>query len=190
MEEKKNAFYESVKELKIKKYSNVDVQYALENAIGKLFTKVYGYTEDHKHSNVYLILGYTASLIAGAASLYSYLTPFNQCKGVLAISVSLYFILCGILSVYVKFVKKDEVFNGNKQEEKVTKSIVVSLINKKYTDNVTINFELKEVNKILDHNKVTKKSLSKSYGSWFDEEGNFVASAFLKDVEAIVAKKQ
>jgi len=29
----------------------------------------------------------------------------------------------------------------------------------------------------------------KSYGSWFDEEGNFVGSAFLKDIDAIIAKK-
>jgi len=184
MEEKTNAFYESVKDLKIKKYSNVDVQYALENAIGKLFTKVYGYTEDHKHSNVYLILGYAASIVAGAASLYSYLKPFNECRGILAISVSIYFILCGILSYYVKFIKKDEVFNGNKKEEKLTKSVIVSLINKKYTDTVIINFELKE------GDKVTKKSLSKSYGSWFDEEGTFVGSAFKKDIDAIVAKKE
>ncbi|ORX35503.1 hypothetical protein BCR36DRAFT_588519, partial [Piromyces finnis] len=132
-----------------------------------------------KHSNVYLFLGYTASIIAGAASLYSYLTPFENCKGILAVSVSLYFILCGLLTLYVKFVKKDEIFNGNKQDEKV----LLVFKNKKYSDNVEINIELNE------NNKVTKKSLMKSYGSWFDEEGNFVASAFLKDIDAVLNKK-
>ncbi|ORY46295.1 hypothetical protein LY90DRAFT_509304 [Neocallimastix californiae] len=107
-----------IKDLQIKKYSNVDVQYALENALGKLFTKIYGYSEDHKHSNINLILGYTASIIAGAASLYSYLKPFNECKGILAVSVVLYFILGGLMTIYNKFVKKNEVFNGSKKEEK------------------------------------------------------------------------
>ncbi|ORX80681.1 hypothetical protein BCR32DRAFT_245433 [Anaeromyces robustus] len=184
MEEKKNAFFESVKDLKIKKYSNVDVQYAVENAIGKLFTKYYGYTEDHKHSNIYLALGYTASLIAGAASLYSYLNPFEKCKGILVVSVSLYFILCGIMTIYNKYVKKNEIFNGNKKDEKDIKSVTVSSKNEKYSDIVEITIELKE------GTKLTKKSLKKSYGSWFDEEGNFVPSAFLKDIENILEKKQ
>ncbi|OUM67361.1 hypothetical protein PIROE2DRAFT_5223 [Piromyces sp. E2] len=57
----------------------------------------------------------------------------------------------------------------------------------KYTENVEINFEIKEGD---DQSKITKKSLMKSYGSWFDEEGNFVASAFLKDIDAIFNKKE
>jgi len=67
---------------------------------------------------------------------------------------------------------------------KKVKYITVSLQNKKYSDIVEITIELK--NSLLN----STKTLKKSYGSWFDEEGKFVASAFLKDIEYILEKKQ
>ncbi|ORY46296.1 hypothetical protein LY90DRAFT_14258 [Neocallimastix californiae] len=79
-------------------------------------------------------------------------------------------------------------YNNNnkkkKKKKKKTKYITVSLKNQKYSDLVEITIKLK------DSLRNSTKTLKKSYGNWFDEEGNFVASAFLKDIEYVLEKKQ
>jgi signal peptidase complex subunit 2 len=47
----------------------------------------FGFVENHWHSDVKLLLGYSACAFALFATVYSYFIPFPACKSVLLIGV-------------------------------------------------------------------------------------------------------
>jgi hypothetical protein len=97
----------------------VDLKHSLEQATRDLLICDYGYIEDYQHINVYLMIGYVAAISAISSSVYGYTHEFDrfETKLILFIGCGFYFLLMGVLSLYTRYVRKEEIFVGvNKQE--------------------------------------------------------------------------
>ncbi|KAJ3416782.1 Signal peptidase complex subunit 2 [Chytridiales sp. JEL 0842] len=97
-------------------YNGAEVKHTLDDAVCRILADELGYKENHRHTDIKLVLGYTACLIAGGATAYSYFIPFPDCKDVLLGSVIAYFVLNGIMLLYALYVEQDVVFVGNKKD--------------------------------------------------------------------------
>jgi signal peptidase complex subunit 2 len=53
----------------------------------QIFNTEFNFKENHKHTDIKLVLGYGASAFAIFASVYGYLIPFPTCKPVLLVCV-------------------------------------------------------------------------------------------------------
>jgi hypothetical protein len=71
----------------IDNYNAAELKHTLDDTICRVLAEDFHYKVNHTHTDRKLLLGYTACLIAGAATAYSYFVPFPECKPVLAACV-------------------------------------------------------------------------------------------------------
>jgi len=136
--------------------------------------------------DIKLLLGYAACLTAGIGGGYSYINSFEASKTLLAVCCTIYFILTGIMSLFVIFVEGNQIFAGSKSEATEARIIRVTTDCKKYDENVTITFYLKQDQK-AQYQKFEK---TKSVGKWFDVKGRLAFNEVKKDLDDLLQKKK
>jgi signal peptidase complex subunit 2 len=79
------------------------------------FSKPSQFKPSHVHTDVRLTLGWTASIIALGASIYAYKVPFQQSRDWVLAAVVLYILLSGMQALYVRYIEKDTIFQGQRK---------------------------------------------------------------------------
>lgn len=103
---------------KVPLYSLPDLKSAIDTAIPTLLTtlpKPYTFTQSHYYSTIRLALGYSAVLIAGALFAADYKYGWEVTKPWTLPACVLYFVLNGILTVWVWGVENGVVFVGRRE---------------------------------------------------------------------------
>ncbi|KAJ1914096.1 hypothetical protein IWQ60_008952 [Tieghemiomyces parasiticus] len=160
------------------KYNLNEMKIHCDEALQKFFEKQ-GYKEYHRHTDVKLVLGYSACLLAAFEFAYTWKKPFEETW------YPTLFCVIGILATaYGYLVQKDAVYVGSKTVN-VTSSTVTP-----GDEHYHLTFTVQSLN---GDTAPRSQTFSPSLGAWFYESGKLERSALEKDVgefvSAVASKK-
>ncbi|KAL1491244.1 hypothetical protein ABEB36_011869 [Hypothenemus hampei] len=131
--------------VKINKWDSSAVKNSLDDAVKEVLTKKFNYTENFNLMDGRLAICTIAVGVAMFALLWDYLYPFPQSKPILIFSVTTYFIMMGVLTLYTTY-KEKGIFAVCIQKEGAHKGNVwiASSAMEKYDDKYELNLSLKD----------------------------------------------
>ncbi|KAF8563833.1 hypothetical protein P879_11665 [Paragonimus westermani] len=97
----------SVEDIVVNRWNATAVKNALDDATKKALSAKYNLVESHYLFDGRLFLCTISVLIAGFALVWDFFYPHPQSRSVLIVCVTSYFILSGIISIYVLYVEKN-----------------------------------------------------------------------------------
>jgi hypothetical protein len=106
-------------EARISPYSLADLKNTTDDALGNYLRSI-GFQQDHSKTDVKLLLGYAAVIIAGATFAADYKLGWDATKHWTAVAVVAYMILNGAFSYWLWFVEGGLVFEGSSKGKKVS----------------------------------------------------------------------
>ncbi|KAG9007759.1 hypothetical protein FRB94_013994 [Tulasnella sp. JGI-2019a] len=101
--------------IQINNYNLTELKNTLDDALKRCLSRPDNYTQNHMHTDVRLVLGYTSVLVAAATGLYSWKISFEESKLGVTAGVSLYMLLSAIQAIYAYFVEGNTVFVGKRK---------------------------------------------------------------------------
>jgi len=178
--------------VKINKWDGNAAKNSLDDAVRKLISDRYGYTERTTFIDIRLFIATIAVGFALFALLWDWLYPFPKSRTVLILSVVAYFALMTALQLYSMLVEKgifyvalDEDATGKRGDSYWSFSSNMKRFDHMYT--LEASFES------ADKTRHGLGSTTKSMGVWFDEEGNLLYELFAVDVyklhDSLLVKK-
>ncbi|KAJ1914896.1 hypothetical protein IWQ60_008643 [Tieghemiomyces parasiticus] len=171
------------------KYNLNEMKIHCDEALQKFFEKQ-GYKEYHRHTDVKLVLGYSACLLAAFEFAYTWKKPFEETWYPTLFCVIGFAILSILATTYGYLVQKDAVYVGSKTVN--NKSIVLSASSTVTPgdEHYHLTFTVQSLN---GDTAPRSQTFSPSLGAWFYESGKLERSALEKDVgefvSAVVGKK-
>ncbi|KAJ3290135.1 hypothetical protein HDU79_003498 [Rhizoclosmatium sp. JEL0117] len=171
----------------INNYNIAEVKHALDDAIRKILRDDHKFVENHAHMDRKLLLGFSSCFFAIGGAAYGHFNDFQESKLLVFICIVLYSILNGGMLLYGMFVEKDTVFVGtrkdpilrNEPEEKVVVTAKTNKAKAEYTFAIH-----------LSGKKSISNTLTKSFGAYFDEEGELVGEPLIDDVGSLLVDKK
>jgi hypothetical protein len=103
---------------KISPYSLPDLKNTTDDALGNYLRGI-GFKQDNSKTDIKLVVGYLAVIIAGATFVADYKLGWEATKGWTAVAVAAYAILNGVFTYWLWFVEAGLVFEGSKDGKKV-----------------------------------------------------------------------
>lgn len=103
---------------KISPYSLQDLKNTTDDALGNYLRGI-GFKQDNSKTDVKLVVGYLAVIIAGATFVADYKLGWEATKGWTAVAVAAYAVLNGVFTYWLWFVEAGLVFEGSKDGKKV-----------------------------------------------------------------------
>jgi len=169
-------------QLKMNKWDGNAVKNALDDAVKKIIKDKHGWSESHRLADGRLVVSCIAVAFAIFALVWDYFHPFPQSRLVLLTCSITYFVLMGVLQVYIWYVEQNVFYQG--VDEDVTKKQPTtywkwSSILKKYDDKYTLEAEFQQGTK---HGHAT---IAKSVANWINEDGEVVMDILKNDVQEL-----
>ncbi|KAI5475434.1 hypothetical protein MNV49_001424 [Pseudohyphozyma bogoriensis] len=96
-------------------YDLKTLKLTVDDAVRVYFTTKQPFTQSHLHTDVRLVLGWSAVLIGFAAAYYGYTHPFHESKLIVGAGVAAYALLSTLSWAYIVWVEKDEIFVGKRR---------------------------------------------------------------------------
>jgi len=160
-----------VAEIKVDKWDGSAVKNALDDAVKRVFTEKFTYTESHALMNGRLVISSLAVSTALFAVVWDYLHPFPLSKVVLITCVLTYFFLMGVLTLYTTY-KEKGIFmvmlkhdpSGMDQPIRWEATSTLKRFDHMYTLTIVVR----------DGEKHRETKLNKSIATWFDDNGVLV----------------
>ncbi|RKF76653.1 Signal peptidase complex subunit SPC2 [Golovinomyces cichoracearum] len=156
---------------KICLYSLPDLKNSSDDSI-PVYLKSIKFRESHKLCDVRLVVGYLAISISAATFYWDYKYGFQSTKNYTAVAVVLYTILNGFLTYWINFVEDGIIYTGTSP---LGDRIQISSKVEKHSPiyNLTITTYRKDKPRTPEI-----IYLKKSFNTWFNEAGYFVALPF------------
>jgi len=172
---------EEEKPIKINKWDGNAAKNALDDAVRKLISDRFNYTERTHFIDVRLFLATIAVGCALFALLWDWFFPFPKSKSVLILCVIAYFVLMAVLQIYSMCVEKNTFYVA--VDEDPTGEVgdsywSFSSILKRFETDYTLQVEFQSA----DKRRRGEGSLTKCISAWFDDEGNLLVDVFAADV--------
>ncbi|KAI9330284.1 signal peptidase complex subunit 2 [Obelidium mucronatum] len=171
----------------IKHYNVAEVKHALDGAIRKILVSDFKFKENHSHTDRKLLLGFSSCFFAIGGALYGHFNDFQESKLLVFLCIVLYSILNGGMLLYGMFIEKDIVFVGTRKDDLVRtdpeETVIVRAKCKKATAEYTVSLQ-------LSGKKEVGNKRTASFGEYFDEEGELVGEALVKDVSSLLVDKK
>ncbi|CAF3348873.1 unnamed protein product [Rotaria sp. Silwood1] len=175
----------SEKPVKINKWETNALKNALDDACKKYFKEALHFTEEYQLMDGRLYISFIACLFSGFALIYDWLHPFPKSRSILIICVIAYFILMGILTVYMQFIERSRFYAGKLVDrtgiDPISRCMISSKL-KKYDDKYNLTLEY---NDGTDKTTNSSQIISKSVGTYFDENGVLCYDRFTNDLKKI-----
>ncbi|PVF93868.1 hypothetical protein CPB86DRAFT_741615 [Serendipita vermifera] len=198
---------ESPEEVKVNPYNATELKVACDDALRRYIARPdTSFRTVNRHTDVKLVLGWSAVIVAGLTAAYGYKVEFEKSKPVVWAGVILYIVLTGAQTLYTYFIEGDTIFIGkrNTYAKRVeTERILVeakshpakwsSVLYKKPSAASAPSYQLSmqyirsaNSGKIVIHKG--KERFEKSYAEFFDSEGKMDISKFETWVAASMAR--
>jgi len=105
----------------------LDLKNTTDDALPNYLTSL-KFKQDHKYTDVRLVLGWTAVVIAGVLFYFDWKLGWEQTKVWTLPAVIAYFILNGAFTYWIWFVEKGVIFIGEREGKKVRASFSSQLV--------------------------------------------------------------
>jgi len=180
-------------QIRVNRGNLTELKNAVDDHLKKYLTTTQGYTENHRHIDIKLSLGYISCAFASFASWYGYVNSFEESRTLTAVCVVVYFVLNGILLLYTTFVEKNTVFVGFKRDA-VSKSpieiLTISANLKRFSHiyELTFTSDRPIASKSSANAPQSRYLLECSFGAWFDENGLLFESELERDIRDALEK--
>ncbi|KAJ3239627.1 hypothetical protein HDU81_005608 [Chytriomyces hyalinus] len=167
----------------VNNYNIAEVKHALDDSVRKILTKDHKFIEDNTHVDRKLLLGFSSCFFAIGGALYGHFNDFQESKLLVTIAIVLYSILNSSMLLYTWFVEKDTIFvgvrKGNGSDEKILVSAKCNKAKAEYFVKLTISGK-----------KTVSNAFTKSFGTWFDVDGELAADVLVRDVGSLLVDKK
>jgi len=181
------------KAAKVDVWDSAATKNALDDAIKKVMTDDFNCDEDHSLMNGRLVLSAIGVGFAGYACLWDYLHPFPESRPVLIICACSYFVLMGILTLYIMYKEKGIFYIGlEKDKAGVDPPNVWTFTSeqKKYDDIFELSIQYKSG---TGTGQFRESTVKESVTKFFDEKGTLredLFCPFVKDTCQSLAKSK
>ncbi|GFR67033.1 signal peptidase complex subunit 2 [Elysia marginata] len=170
--------------VKIDKWDSGALKNALDDGAKKVFVDVLGYKESHHLMDGRLMICTVAVFFAMFALVWDYFYPFPESRSVLMICVIAYFVLMGILTLYLTYAEKGIFLVALEQDRAMMEpdnTWVLSSSLRKY--DVMYNLTIQYTDGKTKEERVV--SCSKCVANYFDENGVFCFDLFSPVLERL-----
>eukprot|EP00118_Oscarella_pearsei_P011884 m.83384 g.83384 ORF g.83384 m.83384 type:complete len:197 (+) comp36342_c0_seq5:34-624(+) len=183
----KSAFKWSLTEapVKVDKWDGTKVKNALDDAAKKFLGNT-GCVETHRVTDARLFICTVACSLSLLALIYDYLFPFPKSKPILTFCSVGYFILMGVLTLFVMVKEKNYVYWGVQKDQtgKTINNWAIRSTLKRFDHMFTLVLECRHGTS----GKVFEAETTQSIGTWFDSNGILYESDFGQSVKKLHAE--
>ncbi|KAF9098262.1 hypothetical protein BGX29_000011 [Mortierella sp. GBA35] len=188
--------------IKVDKSSLLDLKSACDDALKEYLETKGGYKQNHKHTDIKLVLGYLGCAFAAAGSYYGYIHPFElpATKFWTGVSVVLYYLFNVLMMAYAYLVEKETIFTGSKSTPHGIQTISVGTSVKSYNPYYDIDLHMNISGSssssstgsktTIKGKKSTHQQFSTAFQYWFDEDGVLAQEQFEADVVKFLANTE
>ncbi|KAJ1970757.1 hypothetical protein H4R35_005675 [Dimargaris xerosporica] len=170
----------------VTKYNQTEMKVVCDEALQQYLAGTRGYKQYHTHTDVKLLLGYAACLLAAFDFAYTWKKPFEETKNSTLLCVVAFFILSGLSALYAYLVQKDTVFVGYKVVD--GQGIVLSAASqvKRGDQQYYVTFAVRPLSQPAGSNQTAPVHFADSFGKFFYESGQLEPSALASLLEPVL----
>ncbi|MCJ1287149.1 hypothetical protein MMC26_006497 [Xylographa opegraphella] len=154
-------------------YSLPDLKNTTDDALPNYLTSL-DFEQTHFLTDIRLVLGYSAVIIAAVTFAFDYQCGWDETKGYTYWAVITYFLLNGALTFWIWFAEKGKVFQGLTQNGTLL-TIASSVPKHNPTYQIVVRWTDPKTSEAFDWET---REISAPFTTWFSPDGQFIAKPF------------